>query len=164
MKINWRHRRESERTETGVRRTSVARGAGRHDGLAASADVGRSRPGVSPGGPFALGRPRLAGGRPPVAGGRKVGRRLRADGSVESRHPARQEHLMNKVLSILRREILDLRAPLFGSELARLLDAMSELEHEAGRIAPLASDFNRHAQVIIDALLRASDTSAFPTL
>ena len=75
-----------------------------------------------------------------------------------------QEHLMNKVLSILRREILDLRAPLFGSELARLLDAMSELEHEAGRIAPLASDFNRHAQVILDALLRASDTSAFPTL
>jgi hypothetical protein len=75
-----------------------------------------------------------------------------------------QEHLMHKVLSILRREILDLRAPLFGSELARLLDAMSELEHEAGRIAPLASDFNRHAQVIIDALLRASDTSAFPTL
>jgi hypothetical protein len=75
-----------------------------------------------------------------------------------------QEHLMNKVLALLRREILELRGPLFESELARLLDAMSELEHEAGRIAPLPSEFIRHAQVIIEALLRASDTSAFPTL
>lgn len=75
-----------------------------------------------------------------------------------------QEHLMNKVLAILRREILELSAPVHGAELARLLDAMSELEHEAGRIAPLPSAFNRHARVIIEALLRASDTSAFPTL
>ena len=75
-----------------------------------------------------------------------------------------QEHLMKKVLAILRREILDLSAPLCGAELTRLLDAMSELEHEAGRIAPLASDFNRHAQVIIEALLRVSHTSAFSTL
>lgn len=75
-----------------------------------------------------------------------------------------QEHLMKKVLAILRREILDLSAPLCGAELTRLLDAMSELEHEAGRIAPLPSDFNRHAQVIIEALLRVSHTSAFSTL
>jgi hypothetical protein len=75
-----------------------------------------------------------------------------------------QEHLMNKVLAILRDEILELRAPLFGSELARLRDAMSDLEHEAGRIAPLPSDFSRHAQVIIEALLRASDTSVLSTL
>jgi hypothetical protein len=75
-----------------------------------------------------------------------------------------QEHLMNKVLAILRGEILELSAPLGGSELARLLDAMSELEHEAGRIAPRPGDFNRHARVIIEALRRASDTSVFSTL
>ncbi len=74
-----------------------------------------------------------------------------------------QEHLMNKVLAILRREILDLRAPPCESELARLLDTMSELEHEACRIAPLPSDFNRHARVVIEALLRLSHTSVFST-
>ncbi len=74
-----------------------------------------------------------------------------------------QEHLINKVLTILRREILEVKAPLAGADLACLLDAMSELEHEAGRIAPLPNTFNRHAQVVIDALLRSCDTSAFST-
>jgi hypothetical protein len=70
-----------------------------------------------------------------------------------------QEHLMNKVLTILRGEMLDAKGPLPGADLASLLGAMSELEHEAGRVSPLPNAFNRHAQVVIDALLRASATS-----
>jgi hypothetical protein len=69
-----------------------------------------------------------------------------------------QSHLMNKVLGILRREMLEVKGPLAGADLACLLNAMSELEHEVGRISPLPNAFNRHAQVVIDALLRASST------
>jgi hypothetical protein len=75
-----------------------------------------------------------------------------------------QEHLMNKVLAILRGEILEMQAPFAAAELTSLLDAMSELEHEAGRIAPLPNTFNRHAQTVVDALRRTFDTSVFPTL
>lgn len=63
-----------------------------------------------------------------------------------------QEHLMNKVLTILRRELLDARGPLAEPDLASLSGAMSELEHEAGRVSPLPNAFNRHAQVVMDAL------------
>lgn len=66
-----------------------------------------------------------------------------------------QEHLMNKVLTILRGEMLDAKGPLGRSDLACLSSAMSELEHEAGRISPLANAFNQHAQAVIDALHRA---------
>jgi len=69
-----------------------------------------------------------------------------------------QSHLMSKVLGILRREMLEVKGPLAGADLACLLNAMSELEHEVGRISPLPNAFNRHAQVVIDALLRASST------
>ncbi len=78
-----------------------------------------------------------------------------------------QEHLMNKALGILRGELLEVKDPLGGTDLACLLEAMSELEHEAGRISPLPNAFNRLAAVVIDALLRTSgrrpDTSAFST-
>ncbi len=66
-----------------------------------------------------------------------------------------QEHLMNKVLTILRSEVRDVQGPVAGSDQASVLTAMADLEHEAGRISPLANAFNRYAQVIIDALLRA---------
>ena len=75
-----------------------------------------------------------------------------------------QEHLMHKALAILRREMLEVRAPLAEPDLTRLLSAMSELEHEAGRIAPLPNSFSRHAQEAIGALQRAFDTSVFSTL
>jgi hypothetical protein len=70
-----------------------------------------------------------------------------------------QEHLMNKVVGILRGEILDVKAPVGEADLACLLDAMSELEHEAGRISPLPNAFDRQARVVVDALLRTSDRS-----
>ena len=65
---------------------------------------------------------------------------------------AGQEHVMNKILGILRREILRVAAPFAAADLASLLNAMAELEHEAGRIAPTAAAFNRHARVVTGVL------------
>jgi hypothetical protein len=75
-------------------------------------------------------------------------------GSLELATMSGQGHVMNKVLAILRHEVLDAEGPLVAADIARLLESMSELEHEAGRVAPLPLTFNRHAQVVIDALLR----------
>ena len=61
---------------------------------------------------------------------------------------AGQQHVMNKILGILRREMLLVAAPVAAAELAPLLQAMAELEHEAGRIAPTAAVFNRQARVV----------------
>jgi hypothetical protein len=69
-------------------------------------------------------------------------------GSLELVTRAGQQHVMNKILAILRREMLLIAAPFTAANLASLLDAMAELEHEAGRIAPTASAFNRHARVV----------------
>jgi hypothetical protein len=65
---------------------------------------------------------------------------------------AGQQHVMNKILAILRREMLLVAAPFAAPALACLRQAMAELEHEAGRIAPTAAAFNRHARVIIGVL------------
>ncbi|HXJ23496.1 MAG TPA: hypothetical protein VMT03_24995 [Polyangia bacterium] len=75
-------------------------------------------------------------------------------GSLESATRSGQEHLMDKVLAILRREILEVQGPFVGADLACLLEAMSELEHEAGRVAPMPVAFNRQAHLVIAALMR----------
>jgi hypothetical protein len=67
-----------------------------------------------------------------------------------------QEHIMNKMLLILRREVLGLESPLSASELAVLSIAMTELEHEAGRYVPTPSGFNRLVEIAIAALGRTS--------
>jgi len=74
-----------------------------------------------------------------------------------------QQHLMDKVVGILRGEILEIDVPLGPADLECLLDAMSGLEHEAGRIVPVTNVFNRQAHVVIDALLRTSDRAALAT-
>ena len=84
-------------------------------------------------------------------------------GNLELVTRAGQQHVMNRILSILRGEILSLGFPLATADLSSLLDAMTELEHEAGRIAPTAAAFNLHARVVAGVLGR-SDTSLFPTL
>jgi hypothetical protein len=80
-------------------------------------------------------------------------------GSLELTTRSGQWHVMNRVLAILRQEVLGAEGPLPAADVAGLLDAMSELEHEAGRLAPLPTTFNRHAHLVIDALLRVT-TSA----
>jgi hypothetical protein len=79
-------------------------------------------------------------------------------GSLEFATRSGQEHLMNKVLAILRREVLDIEGPVVAADVACLFEAMSELEHEVGRVAPLPLTFNRHALVVIAALLRGRTT------
>jgi hypothetical protein len=65
---------------------------------------------------------------------------------------AGQRPVMKKILGILRREMLLVAAPFAAADLASLLNAMAELEHEAGRLAPTAAAFNRHARVVTDVL------------
>jgi|SRR5579863_5719421 len=75
-----------------------------------------------------------------------------------------QEHVMNKMLLILRREVLRLESPVAAADLAVLSNAMTELEHEAGRFAPAPSLFNRHVEIAIGALRRtAIEVPLFPT-
>jgi hypothetical protein len=75
---------------------------------------------------------------------------------------AEREPVMNKMLIILRREALGLDTPIAASDLASLSSAMTELEHEAGRVAPTPSVFNRHVAVAIGALRRTAMHAAFP--
>lgn len=63
-----------------------------------------------------------------------------------------QQHIMNKMLLILRGEVLRLESPVSASDLATLSKVMVELEHEAGRFVPTPSVFNRHVEVAIGAL------------
>jgi hypothetical protein len=93
-------------------------------------------------------------------------------GALELVTQAGQQHVMNKILSILRREILSMASPVAAVDLASLLDAMAELEHEAGRIAPTADAFNRHARVVTGVLgkpntsvfsMLSTETSVWPT-
>ena len=93
-------------------------------------------------------------------------------GTLELVTRAGQQHVMSRILSILRGEILSLGFPLAAADLASLLDAMAELEHEAGRIAPTAAAFNRHARVITSVLgkpdsslfsMLSAETSVWPT-
>jgi hypothetical protein len=75
---------------------------------------------------------------------------------------AGREHLMNKMLSILRRETLRLESPIAASDLASLSNAMMELEHEVGRLAPMPSVFNRHVEIAIHALGRTGRDASLP--
>jgi hypothetical protein len=69
---------------------------------------------------------------------------------------AGQEHVMKKILIILRREVLRVESPIAAADLASLADAMTELEHEAGRFVPAPGVFNRHVEVAIGALRRTA--------
>jgi hypothetical protein len=63
---------------------------------------------------------------------------------------------MNKMLVLLRREALRLEPPVAAEDLASLSNAMTDLEHEVGRIAPSPSIFNQHVEVAIGALRRTA--------
>jgi hypothetical protein len=77
---------------------------------------------------------------------------------------AGQEHLMNKMLVLLRREVLRLVSPIGAPDLSRLADAMTDLEHEAGRFAARPSIFNGHVSTAIDVLARSSNLQELRTI
>lgn len=66
-----------------------------------------------------------------------------------------QDHLMLKLVAMLRGEVLQAGLPLTGLEVVAVSDALTKLEHEAGRIAPTVVVFDGEARVIIDVLCRA---------
>ena len=63
-----------------------------------------------------------------------------------------QSPLMQKVLEILRREALRPDLQLGQPEVAAVMGAIQDLEHEAARRAPDPAAFNRRAQVVVAAL------------
>jgi hypothetical protein len=65
-----------------------------------------------------------------------------------------QEDVRDKMLLILRGEGLRLESPIAAADLLSLSNAMTELEHEAGRFAHTPGLFNRHVEIAIGALRR----------
>ena len=73
-----------------------------------------------------------------------------------------QEDVRNKMLLILRGEGLRLESPIAAADLLSLSNAMTELEHEAGRFAPTPGLFNRQVEIAIGALRRTVSVPASP--
>ena len=67
-----------------------------------------------------------------------------------------QDHVMQKLLRILRGEMLREGLPLSSLQLGAAMNALTELEHEAGRVTPMPSVFNDSARVVVDVLTNAS--------
>jgi hypothetical protein len=83
-------------------------------------------------------------------------------GAVDLVTLAGRAQLMNKMLIILRREALCLESPVAVADLASLSNAMMELEHEVGRVAPVPSVFKRHVEIAIGALGRTGRDAFLP--
>jgi hypothetical protein len=66
-----------------------------------------------------------------------------------------QGHVMHKLVTMLRGEVLHVGLPFTGVEVLAVGDALTKLEHEAGRIAPTVLVFDDEARVVIDVLCRA---------
>ena len=75
---------------------------------------------------------------------------------------AGRAHVMDKMLIILRREVLCLEPPIAVADLASLSNAMTELEHEVGRLAPTPGVFNRNVEIAIGALGRTGPDALLP--
>lgn len=75
---------------------------------------------------------------------------------------AGRAHLMDKMLIMLRREVLCLEPPITVTDLASLSNAMTELEHEVGRLAPAPGVFNRNVEIAIGALGRTGRDVLLP--
>ena len=72
-----------------------------------------------------------------------------------------QDHVMHKLVRILRGEMLREGLSFSNLQLGAAMNALSELEHEAGRVTPMADVFNDNARVLVGLLTEAS-TSAAP--
>ncbi len=67
-----------------------------------------------------------------------------------------QDHVMQKLLRILRGEMLREGLPLSTLQVGTAMDALTDLEHEAGRVTPMPSVFNDSARVVVEVLTQAS--------
>ena len=73
-----------------------------------------------------------------------------------------QGHVMRRVLSILRHEIMRPGLPLTDAQLVPVMGALSELEHEAARRAPAPILFSRHTEAVVDVLRQAWNAESPP--
>jgi hypothetical protein len=71
-----------------------------------------------------------------------------------------QDHVLRKVLRTLRTEVLSVGLNLTDGQLGVVMNALNELEHEAGRVEPRPTAFNDNACVIVDVLVRARRSAA----
>ena len=63
-----------------------------------------------------------------------------------------QDHVMQKLVRILRGEMLREGLALSSPQLGAAMNALTELEHEAGRVTPTPSVFNDSARVVVGLL------------
>jgi hypothetical protein len=66
-----------------------------------------------------------------------------------------QDHVMRKVLRILRTEVLSVGLSLTDGQLGVVMSSLNDLEHEAGRVVPRPAAFNDNASVVVDVLVKA---------
>jgi hypothetical protein len=77
-------------------------------------------------------------------------------GTLKDATRAGQTHVMQRVLRLLHREILCPNLRLTEQQLGTVMTAVTDLEHEAVRMAPDAAIFNGRAQIVVDILCRYS--------
>jgi hypothetical protein len=71
-------------------------------------------------------------------------------GAIEDATPGGQRYLMTKLLTLFRHEALHPGARFGARELGIVNRALSDLEHEAARIALDPSAYERRAQILLD--------------
>jgi hypothetical protein len=70
-----------------------------------------------------------------------------------------QDHVMQKLVRILRGEMLREELSLSSLQLGTAMDALTDLEHEAGRVTPMPTVFNGSARVLVGLLAQASSVT-----
>jgi hypothetical protein len=63
-----------------------------------------------------------------------------------------QDHVMQKLVRILRGEMLREELSLSSLQLGAAMNALTDLEHEAGRVTPMPNVFNGSASVLVGLL------------
>lgn len=105
-------------------------------------------------------RPPFGGGIPMTSGrviplSERLGILKELMGAMDLVTLAGRAHVMNKMLILLRREVLSVDPPIAVADVTSLSNAMRELEHEVARLAPTPAVFNRNVAIAIGALGRS---------
>jgi hypothetical protein len=63
-----------------------------------------------------------------------------------------QDHVMQKLVRILRGEVLREGLSLSSLQVGTAMNALTDLEHEAGRVTPMPAVFNDSARILVGLL------------
>jgi hypothetical protein len=97
-------------------------------------------------------RPQQSQRPDPIASGRRLEAVREILRALETATAAGQQHLMMKVLGLLRREAPAGDHWLDEQTWNKIAAGLEVLAHEANRLAPDADTFRRHATIVADAL------------